>query len=80
MCPFHHLIERCTQRWEQGWKSVDYSNVNTTAISSFDGLKKTVKLQLSEDIVTDDFDVGFVDGSSIVRLRNKEGLLRSGLD
>jgi hypothetical protein len=37
-------------------------NVDTTVISSCDDLKKT-KQQLSEDITTDDFDIGFVDGS-----------------
>ena len=52
-------------------------NVDTTVISSCDDLKQ----QLSEDITTDDFDIGFVDGSSIVRLRNKEDLIEvwSGL-
>lgn len=56
-------------------------NVDTTVISSCDDLKKTIKQQLSEDITTDDFDIGFVDGSSIVRLRNKEDLVEvwSGL-
>ena len=33
-----------------------------------------IRKQLSEDIVTENFDTGFVNGSSVIRIRNEEDL------
>ena len=37
-------------------------------------MKMLIREQLNEDIVTEDFDIGFVNGSSVIRIRNKEDL------
>ena len=55
-------------------KTFTIGNVDTAMISSRDDLKMTIREQLSEDITEGDFDVGFVDGSSIVTIQNKEDL------
>ena len=45
-----------------------------TNIHSCDDLKTLIRNQLSGDIITDDFDVGFLDGSNTIRIRTKEDL------
>ena len=60
-------------------KTFTIRDVDTVAISSCDDMKMLIREQLSEDIVTEDFDVGFVNGSSVIRIRNKEIFLMFGL-
>ena len=49
-------------------------NVNTKEVNTCDGLKGTIRKQLVCDIVDGPFDVGFVEGSNVVRIRSKEDL------
>lgn len=41
----------------------------------FSRVMTLIREQLNEDIVTNDFDIGFVSGSSVVRIRNRKDLL-----
>ena len=47
---------------------------NVNANIHCDKLKDLIRRQLSDDITTDDFDVGFFDGSNTIRIRTKEDL------
>ena len=49
-------------------------SINTTAITSCDSLKRVIKEQLKQEIVSDIrvFDVGFVQGSNVVSIRSAE--------
>ena len=51
-------------------------SINTTAITSCDNLKRVIKEQLKQEIVSDIrvFDVGFVQGSNVVSIRSAEDL------
>ena len=50
-------------------------SINTGLLSSCDALKQLIKEQLSDDIAsTDDFDIGFLDGSNLVRIRSTQDL------
>ena len=76
--PLNRVLVKAVLKGEnKDGKIFTLRNVDTTIISSCDDLKKTIKQQLCEDIVADDFDVGYVDGSSIVRLCNKEDLVEA---
>ncbi len=44
-------------------------DLNITAILTCEDLKDAIKRQLTDDIVDSDFDVGYVEGSSVVRIR-----------
>ena len=50
-------------------------NVNTSLVSSCEALKTLIKDQLSGDIgAIEDFDVGFLEGANLVRMRNHKDL------
>ena len=49
--------------------------VDTATIYSCDDLKITIREQLCEDIIAEDFELGFVDGSNVVRIHNKDDFL-----
>ena len=50
-------------------------SINTGLLSFCDTLKQLIKEQLSDDIAsTDDFDIGFLDGSNLVRIRSTQDL------
>lgn len=55
-------------------KTFTMRNLDTVTISSTNDLKVAIREQLNEDIVAEDFDVGFVEGSSVVRMRSKQDL------
>ena len=47
-------------------------NINTTQVSCVSRLAELIKTQLKGDIIAQDFDVGYVSGSNLISLRNKE--------
>ena len=50
-------------------------NVNTSLVSSCEALKTLIKEQLKDDIgAIGHFDIGFLEGTNIVRMRNNEDL------
>ena len=55
-------------------KTFTICDLDTAAISSCDDMKTLIREQLSEDIVAEDLDIGFVNGSSVIRIHNKEDL------
>lgn len=55
-------------------KTFTIRDVDTARISSCGAMKALIREQLNDDIVTEDFDVGFLNGSSVVRIRNKKDL------
>lgn len=49
-------------------------DLDITTIFTCEDLKDAIKRQLTDDIVDSDFDVGYVEGSSVVRIRNRRDL------
>ena len=49
-------------------------DLDITTILTCEDLKDAIKRQLTDDIVDSDFDVGYVEGSSVVRIRNRRDL------
>lgn len=49
-------------------------NINTVEVCSSDTLKRLIKNQLQDDIVSQ-FDVGVVRGNSVVLVRNREDVM-----
>ena len=70
----HVLLKAVLKGGNKDGKTFTIRDVDTAAISSCDDMKMLIREQLSEDIVTEDFDIGFVNGSSVIRIRNKEDL------
>ena len=68
------LLKAMLKGGNKDGKTFTICDVDTAAISSCDDMKMLIREQLSEDIVTEDFDIGFVNGSSVIRIRNKEDL------
>ena len=55
-------------------KNFTLKNVNTAELSSCNQLKALIKEQLCDDIESGSFDVGFIDGSNVVRIRTHDDL------
>ena len=47
-------------------------NINTTQVSSVSLLVELIRGQLKGGITSEDFEVGYVNGSNLISLRNKE--------
>ena len=70
----HVLLKAVFKGGNKDGKTFTIGDLDTAAISSCDDMKMLIREQLSEDIVTEDLDIGFVNGSSVIRIRNKEDL------
>ena len=57
-------------------KTFTIRNVNTTSIQSIEDLKFLIKDRFSDDIKTI-FDVGYIQGTNVIRIRSKEDLLET---
>ncbi len=55
-------------------RSFTLRNLDTAEVCSCDDVKEAIKRQLHHDITAKDFDVGYVHGSSVVRIRSREDL------
>ena len=62
-------------------KTFTLRNISVSEIYTCSLLKELIRAQLREDITTSDFDVGFLNGSNVVSIRNKDDLadIRSNL-
>ena len=49
-------------------------NVNQHALFTYDNLKGVIKKKLSDDIISGDFDVGYVQDTTVVHIRTSEDL------
>jgi len=54
-------------------------NIDTSRVLSCNNLKSVIRTQLQHDIVSDNFDVGYVQGTCVVRAEAKIILLKCGL-
>ena len=54
--------------------------IDTTKVLSCDDLKTIIRRQLQHDIRSDDFDVGYIQGSSVVRVRSKDDINEMWID
>lgn len=75
-----HVLARPLQR-VLAWAVPKGVSKDIGKISSTDDLKVAIREQLNGDTATEDFDVGFVEGSNVVGIRSKPDLheLWSGL-
>lgn len=55
-------------------KTFTVRNVDTSTVQSVSDLKKVIRNTLHDDITTKDFDVGYIQGSAVVRIRSKDDL------
>ena len=69
------LLKAVLKGGNKDGKMFTIRDVDTTVISSCDAIKTLIREQLNKDIVSGDFDIGFVIGSSAVRIHNKNDLL-----
>ena len=70
------LIKACSQVNKKDSKTFTLRNINLSDVVSIEKLKTVVKSQLLDEITQGgDFDVGYLQGSSIVSIRSKEDLL-----
>ena len=49
-------------------------NIDSSKVESCAELKGLIKQQLKEDVVCGDFDVGYVQGASVIRVRSKQDI------
>ena len=49
-------------------------SINPSALNSREDVRTLIQTQLEEDIVPDDFDVGFISGTTIISIRSKADL------
>lgn len=56
------------------YKTFTLRNVDTAAIVSSHGLKKLIKESLHDDISSRDFDIGYMQGSNVIRVRTAEDM------
>ena len=63
------LLKAFPKSSKKDWKMFTLRDVDIGAITSCDQLKKEIKFQLSDDIKRE-FDVGFVQGTNLISIRN----------
>ena len=56
-------------------KTFTLRNINTAKVCSCKDLKGVIRAQLSDDIVTGEFEVGVLQGNTVVNLRSKDDVL-----
>ena len=56
------------------FKTFTLRNVDTAAVVSSQDLKKLIKESLHDDISSRDFDIGYMQGSNVIRVRTKEDM------
>ena len=65
---------KATCKGKKEVKKFTLHNVNPTLITSSNDLKDLIKMNLHDDIKCGDYDVGYMVGTAIIRVRTKEDL------
>lgn len=68
------VLLKAAYKGKKEFKTFTLRNVDTAAIASCKDLKKLIKDSLRDDINSKDFDVGYMQGSNVIRVRTKEDL------
>ena len=68
------ILLKAAYKGKKEFKTFTLRNVDTAAIASCKDLKKLIKDSLRDDINSKDFDVGYMQGSNVIRVRTKEDL------
>ena len=55
-------------------KTLIVRKVDTSTIHSVGDVKKVIRNALRDDIIVQDFDVGYIQGANVVRIRSKDDL------
>ena len=68
------LLKAVNKKGKKDPKTFTLRNVDQHALLTSDDLKRVIRMKLSDDITSGDFDVGYVQGTTVVRLRTSEDL------
>ncbi len=68
------LLKAVNKKGKKDSKTFTLRNVNQHALLTSDDLKRVIRMKLSDDITSGDFDVGYVQGTTVVRIRTSEDL------
>ena len=70
----------CRSAKKETSRAFSLRNIDITRVLSCYDLKSIIRSQLQHDIVADDFDVGYIQGACVVRVRSKEDLAEMWAD
>ena len=74
------VLLKAAYKGKKEFKTFTLRNVDTAAIASSKDLKKLIKDRLRDDISSKDFDIGYMQGSNVIRVRTKEDLSEMWLE
>lgn len=69
------FLRAVMKRGNKEGKTFTIRNINTSEVRTCECLRDIIREQLAHNIVDGLFDVGFVDGSHVVRIRSGESIL-----
>ena len=68
------LLKAVNKKGKKDPKTFTLHNIDQQALLTCDNLKVAIRRKLSDDITTGDFDVGYVQGTTVVRVRTSDDL------
>ena len=68
------LLKAVNKKGKKDPKTFTLRNIDQHALLTCDNLKGAIRRKLSDDITTGDFDVGYVQGTTVVRIRTSDDL------
>lgn len=68
------IILKVVCKGKKDSRSFTLRNITAAELCSCDSLKEVIRRQLQDDITAKDFDVGYVQGSNVIRIRSREDL------
>ena len=68
------LLKAVNKKGKKDPKTFTLRNVDQHALLTCDNLKGAIRRKLSDDITTGDFDVGYIQGTTVVRIRTSDDL------
>ena len=68
------LLKAVSKVGKSGAKMFTLRGIDSSKVASRDNLKAEIRGQLQGDIVSSDFDVGYVSGNSVISIRNPDDL------
>ena len=74
------LLKAVSKTGKKEAKIFTMRSIDTEKIISRDALKTAIRGQLRKDIIRTDFDVGFMNGNSVISIRNQEDLSEIWID
>ena len=74
------LLKAVSKTGKKEAKIFTMRSIDTEKIVSRDALKTAIRGQLRKDIIRTDFDVGFMNGNSVISIRNQEDLSEIWVD